>query len=80
MAGSKMVKRKSQASLEIAFSLIVVFILLFGSLQVFFWMNRRLVQRQKDYEAQRVNAANSNTEVRVDESDTSKYPPLKILK
>jgi len=75
-----MVKKKSQASLELAFGIVVVFILLFGSLQVFYWMNKRLVQRQKDYEAERVNAANSPDEKQVDESDATKYPALKILK
>ncbi|MDD5196841.1 MAG: hypothetical protein PHV92_04400, partial [Candidatus Omnitrophica bacterium] len=51
--------KQAQVSLELAASLVVVFVLLFGTLQVFLWMNKRLVQRQQDYEAKRVTAANS---------------------
>ncbi|MDD2679220.1 MAG: hypothetical protein PHO03_00240 [Candidatus Omnitrophica bacterium] len=42
-------------------------------------MNKRLVQRQKDYEAKRVEAGNSPVEVQIDESDQSKYPKLNIF-
>lgn len=73
------VGEEAQSSLELAASLIVVFILLFGSLQVFIWANKRLVQRQKDYEAQRLTAGNSGAEVKVDESDQTKYPKLDIF-
>lgn len=66
----------AQASLELAVSLIVVFILLFGALQVFFWVNNRMVLRQKDYEAQRVDAGNNQTEMQVNESS---YPALNIF-
>jgi len=58
---------------------VVIFILLFGALQVFLWVNKRLVQRQKDYETQRVTAGNSAGEVQVDESDQAKYPKLNIF-
>jgi len=71
--------KTAQVSLELAASLVVVFILLFGALQLFLWMNKSLVQRQKDYEAQRVTAGNSGSEVQVDESDQSKYPKLNIF-
>ena len=71
--------KKAQSSLELGASLVVIFILLYGTLQVFLWVNKRLVQRQKDYEAQRVTAGNSPTEVQVDESDQSKYPRLNIF-
>ena len=72
-----MAKRKTgQASLELAASLVAVFILLFGALQVFLWVNKRLAQRQQDYEVKRVEAANSSSEVQVDES---KYPKLDIF-
>ena len=72
--------KKAQVSLELAASIVVLFILLFGALQVFLWFNQRMVQRQKDYEAKRVEAANSPTEVQTDETDQSKYPKLNIFK
>ncbi|MDO9574698.1 MAG: hypothetical protein Q7I94_06850 [Candidatus Contubernalis sp.] len=71
--------KRAQVSLELAASLVVVFILLFGALQVFFWMNKSLVQRQQDYETQRVTAGNSGSEVQVDETDETKYPKLNIF-
>ena len=76
MAGNQMVRLKSQSSLELAASLVVIFILLFGTLQVFLWINKRLAQRQQDYEAQRGEAANNQTEQQVDES---RYPKLNIF-
>jgi hypothetical protein len=72
--------KKAQVSLELAASIVVLFILLFGALQVFLWFNQRMVQRQKDYEAKRVEAANSPAEVQADETDQSKYPKLNIFK
>ena len=69
----------AQVSLELAASLVVVFVLLFGALQVFLWVNKRIVQRQKHYEAKRVEAANSPAEVQVDEADQAKYPKLKVF-
>ncbi|MDD2927409.1 MAG: hypothetical protein PHE30_00975 [Candidatus Omnitrophica bacterium] len=71
--------KQAQVSLELAASLVVVFVLLFGTLQVFLWMNKRLVQRQQDYEAKRVTAANSASEVQTDETDQAKYPKLNIF-
>ena len=73
---ARQIGKAAQSSLELAASLVVIFILLFGSLQVFLWVNKRLVQRQKDYESQRVIAGNSGSEVKVDESQ---YPTLKIF-
>lgn len=72
----RQIGKGAQSSLELAASLVVIFILLFGSLQVFFWVNKRLVQRQKDYESQRVTAGNSGSEVKVDETN---YPKLNIF-
>jgi hypothetical protein len=71
--------KRSQVSLELAASLVVIFILIFGTLQVFLWLNKRLVQRQQDYEANRVAAANSASEIQVDETDQAKYPKLNIF-
>jgi len=73
---ARQIGKGAQSSLELAASLVVIFILLFGSLQVFFWVNKRLVQRQKDYESQRVVAGNSVSEVKVDETN---YPKLNIF-
>ena len=69
----------AQVSLELAASLVVLFVLLFGTIHVFLWLNKRLVQRQQDYETTRVEAANSASEVQIDETDQSKYPKLNIL-
>ena len=71
--------KNGQVSLELAASLVVLFILLFGTIQVFLWLNKRLVQRQQDYEANRVAAANSGSEVQVNETDQNKYPDLNIF-
>ncbi|MCG2713858.1 MAG: hypothetical protein L6308_03305 [Candidatus Omnitrophica bacterium] len=76
MGRARQIGKGAQSSLELAASLVVIFILLFGSLQVFFWVNKRLVQRQKDYESQRVVAGNSVSEVKVDETN---YPKLNIF-
>ena len=76
---ARAIGKEAQSSLELAASFVVIFILLFGSLQVFIWMNKRLVQRQKDYEVQRVTAGNSGSEVKVDETDLAKYPKLNIF-
>lgn len=67
--------KKAQVSLELAASFISILLLLFGSLQVFLWVNKQLATRQQDYEASRV-AADSGTEIQVDESS---YPKLNIL-
>ena len=74
--------RKAQVSLELGLALIGVFILLVGVLNVFIWVNQRMVQRQKDYETDRQLAGSSYTgqEVRVDESNTTKYPDLDIFR
>ena len=37
-----------------AVALVGAFILLFGSLKVFLWVNERIVRRQQSYEATRV--------------------------
>jgi hypothetical protein len=67
--------RRAQVSLELAASFITMLILLFGSIQVFLWVNKQLVTRQQDYEATRV-AADGGAELQVDESS---YPKLDIL-
>lgn len=73
---ARAIGKEAQSSLELAASFVVIFILLFGSLQVFIWMNKRLVQRQKDYEVQRVTAGNSGSPVQVNETE---YPKLNIF-
>lgn len=77
-----MAKRKTgQASLELAASLTVVFILLFGTLQVFIWVNKRLAQRQQDYEATRIEADSNPVAAqdKMNENDATKYPKLDIF-
>lgn len=80
------VKRKvfltGQVTLEIAFALVCVFLLLLGSAKVFVWVNERLVLRQEDYEGSldygRVKAGSSSEEVPLRES-SSPYPKLDIF-
>ncbi len=47
---------KGQVSLEIGFSLVCVFLLLFASFKIFAWLNERIVLRQEKYEEMRVIA------------------------
>jgi len=63
-------KSKAQVTLEMAIALIGVLILLFGTLNLFIWVNKRLVERQQDYENTRVTAGSSATadEIQVNES------------
>lgn len=63
--------KQAQVSLEIAFALIGIFLLLFGALNVFIWVNERLVLRQEDYESSRKSASISYE---------SAYPALDIFK
>lgn len=68
--------KSAQASLEIALSLICVFLLLLGALKIFLWVNSRLVMRQEDYEKSRVWNANIPFVLMPDES---KFPKLDIF-
>lgn len=74
----KPVGKKAQATLEVAFALTGVFLLLIGALQIFIWANSRFVQRQEDFEATRVEAGKRETseELQVNESN---YPKLDIF-
>ena len=68
--------RKGQSSLEMTVALIAVFVLCFGSVNMFIWLNERMVLRQEGYEATRVAAASDNPGIEVDESG---YPQLDIF-
>lgn len=70
---------KAQATLEIALSLICVFILLFGSLNVFLWVNKKLVHSQEDYKSLRIEAGNDQPVKQVDYSNKTRYPDLDIF-
>lgn len=68
---------RAQASLELALVLVCILLLLFGSFNVFIWVNQHLFLRQTAYEEQRVGAVSSGAgEVQVDESNFKK---LRIL-
>ena len=72
-------KKKAQATIEVTLAFICFFLLLFGTLKIFIWMNERMVRRQQDYEATRVEAGSigdGDPGVYVDESD---YPRLDIF-
>lgn len=64
--------KKAQSSLELAVSLVCVFVLFLGILKVFVWINSRMVMRQQAYDNSRAGA---NTTA-VDESN---YPKLDIF-
>ena len=63
--------RRGQASLEMTLAMIGALLLLFGSLQVFVWVNGRLIVRQRNYEQTRQQAAESQTLVQWDEPSGS---------
>lgn len=69
-------KRKGQASLELTVALIAIFVLCFGSVKIFTWLNERMVLRQEGYEATRVAAGSDSPGTEVDESG---YPQLDIF-
>lgn len=74
-------RNQAQGSLEMAIALICVFILLFASLNLFIWVNERLILRHQAYEDTRVAAGsvaqtNLPIEIQVDESG---FPQLDIL-
>ena len=48
---------KGQVTLELTVSIFCMLLLLFGALQIFLWMNERLVRRQQDYNDTRISAA-----------------------
>ena len=69
----------AQATIEVTLAFVCVLILLFASVKIFIWMAERMVQRQEDYEATRIQAASINTGepgVYVNESN---YPKLDIF-
>ena len=49
--------RRGQTSLEMSLAMAGALLLLLGCIKVFFWMNERLIMRQRSYEATRVQAA-----------------------
>jgi len=73
-------KNKAQVSLELATAFICAFILLLASVKMCTWVMSRVVVRQEDFEASRLEAGdpevNQNQEVQVDETDPEKYPEL----
>ena len=79
---ARQIGKTGQVTLEIALSLICVFLLLWGSVKVFVWVNGRLVLRQEDYESSadygRIKAGSSSEEVPLQES-VSPYPELDIF-
>lgn len=75
----KYAKIRGQATLELAVSFICVFILIFGSLSVFVWVNKRLVHQQEEYEETRVTAGADQPGRGVDYADESRYPKLDIF-
>lgn len=58
---------EGQASLEMTAAVIGALLLLVGCLQVFVWINQRMVARQQSYEATRLPAASTAPGTRWDE-------------
>ena len=52
-----------QATLELSVALILVLILIVASLRIFLWINQRIVQRQEQYDSQRVTAGSQNMQL-----------------
>jgi len=69
-------KRNGQSTLEVTVALVAAFILLFGAVKVFVWVNERMVLRQEQYEATRVEAASDSPGLELDESN---FPRLDIF-
>ena len=58
-AGQRPAKRgrgRGQSSLEMTAALILVLLLLVAAVRIFAWINRRIIWRQADYEATRIQA------------------------
>jgi len=70
---------KAQASLELSIALIGVLIILFGAFNIFMWVNKRIVNRQRDYESKRVTAGSTHSSSEVGVSDINRGN-LNILK
>lgn len=87
LMSGKRVGKKAQVTLEITLGFIGALLLLLGALKVFVWVNERLVLRQEDYEGSvegrkqfgRVEAGKADTEVQVDEQDTTRYKKFTIF-
>lgn len=75
----KYAKIRGQATLELAVSFICVFILIFGALSVFVWVNKRLIHQQEDYEETRVTAGADSPGQEVDYTNEGRYPKLDIF-
>jgi hypothetical protein len=82
---------KAQAVLELSVSIFCMLLLLFGALQIFFWMNDRMVKRQQEYNSTRVLAGhtipivvafdpiNWSSRIQVNESNETLFPKLDIF-
>jgi hypothetical protein len=68
---------KAQATIEFGIALVLVVLFLFLSANLFVWLNRNIVERQKDYNATRLESANMDNPGKVD--FYSHYKPLKVF-
>jgi hypothetical protein len=51
---------KGQVAIESTVAIIAVFIFLLGATQIFIWMNRNIIFRQKAYQSSRLNLGNED--------------------
>jgi uncharacterized protein (UPF0333 family) len=63
-------RNKAQVSLELSAAIVALLILVVGSLNLFIWLNKRIMLRQRDYESSRPLAASA-----VDQSKQGYVPP-----
>lgn len=69
---------KAQSTLELAVAIVCVFMLLYGTLNTFIWLNKRLIWRHEEYEKTRVKAGSEVNPVPILVDDAN-YAPLRIL-
>jgi len=63
-------KTRGQVSLEIGFALFCILLILYGTWNVFLWVNRRIIVRQARYDLSRTSAGKiTSAEVQVSVAD-----------
>ena len=73
-------KRAGQITLELGLAFVCVVILLLASVKACVWIVARMTVRQEDFTNSRIRASSSpNLGEEVNESDTNKYPDLRIF-
>lgn len=53
--------KRGQVGIETSVAMIAVFIFLLGATQVFLWMNRNIIERQREYQNSRTRLTEADT-------------------